>query len=51
MKKQLFVMLLFLFATAGMSFAQVGLGGGKKDKKTDLSAKVPIDKKVRMGKL
>lgn len=51
MKKQLFVMLLFLFATAGMSFAQLGTSSGKKEKKTDLTAKVPIDKKIRMGKL
>lgn len=51
MKKQLFILVLFLFATAGMSFAQFGATGGKKEKKSDLSAKVPIDKKVRVGKL
>lgn len=51
MKKQLFILVLFLFATAGMSFAQFGATGSKKEKKSDLSAKVPIDKKVRMGKL
>lgn len=51
MKKQLLVMLLFLFAAAGVSYAQLGVGGSKKEKKSDLTAKVPIDKKVRMGKL
>ncbi|MBR3529640.1 MAG: insulinase family protein [Bacteroidales bacterium] len=51
MKKQLFILFLFLFATAGVSFAQFGNTGSKKEKKSDLSAKVPIDKKVRMGKL
>lgn len=51
MKKQLFILVLFLFATAGMSFAQFGATGSKKEKKSDLSAKVPIDKKVRVGKL
>ena len=51
MKKQLFIMLLFLFATAGMGYAQIGVSGGKKEKKTDLTAKVPVDRKVRMGKL
>lgn len=51
MKKQIFILFLFLFAAAGMSFAQLGSTGSKKEKKSDLSAKVPIDKKVRMGKL
>lgn len=51
MKKQIFILFLFLFATAAMSFAQLGPMTGKKEKKTDLSAKVPVDKKVRMGKL
>lgn len=51
MKKQILILFLFLFATAGMSFAQFGTTGSKKEKKTDLTAKVPIDKKVRMGKL
>lgn len=51
MKKRLFILFLFLFATAGMSFAQPGTSGGKKEKKTDLTAKVPVDKKVRIGKL
>ena len=43
--------MLFLFAVTGMSFAQFGNAGSKKEKKSDLTAKVPIDKKVRMGKL
>lgn len=51
MKKQILILFLFLFATAGMSFAQFGTAGSKKEKKTNLSEKVPIDKKVRMGKL
>lgn len=51
MKKQIFILFIFLFAAAGVSFAQLGTTGGKKEKKTDLSAKVPIDRKVRMGKL
>lgn len=51
MKKHLFILFLFLFAAAGMSFAQIGNTGSKKEKKSDLTAKVPIDKKVRMGKL
>ena len=50
MKKQIFIFVLFLLAAAGVSYAQLGNGGGKA-KKSDLSAKVPIDKKVRMGKL
>ncbi len=51
MKKQLFIFVLFLFAVAGMSFAQPGMATPKKEKKTDLTAKVPVDKKVRLGKL
>ena len=51
MKKHLFIFLLFLFATTSMSFAQLGVGGSKREKKTDLTEKVPVDKKVRMGKL
>ncbi len=51
MKKQIFILFLFLFATAGMSFAQLGGVGSKKEKKSDLTAKVPVDKKVRIGKL
>lgn len=51
MKKHLFILALILVASAGMCFAQLGNVGTKKEKKSDLSAKVPIDKKVRMGKL
>jgi zinc protease len=51
MKKQIFIMMLFLFAAAGVSFAQIGAPSGKKEKKSDLSANVPVDKRVRMGKL
>ncbi|MBP5326377.1 MAG: insulinase family protein [Bacteroidales bacterium] len=49
MKKQIFIFVLFLLATAGVSYAQLGNSG--KAKKSDLSAKVPVDKKVRIGKL
>lgn len=51
MKKHLFIFFMFMFALAGMSIAQPGMPGGKKDNKFDLSAKVPMDKKVRYGKL
>ena len=51
MKKHLLVLTLILLASAGMCFAQLGNTGSKKEKKSDLTAKVPIDKKVRMGKL
>ncbi len=42
---------MFMFAVAGMSIAQPGLTEGRKEKKSDLSAKVPMDKKVCYGKL
>ena len=45
------MMLLLLIATGSMAFAQLDLGGDKSTKKSDLSAKVPIDKKVKIGKL
>ncbi len=51
MKKQIFILFAFLFVVANVSFAQFGNTGSKKEKKSDLSAKVPIDRKVRMGKL
>ena len=51
MKKHLLIFFMFVFAVAGMSMAQPGMPGGKKDKKSDLTAKVPMDKKVRYGKL
>ena len=44
------ISLLLLFALIGsMAFAQ--LPGAKAEKKSDLSAKVPVDKKVKVGKL
>ena len=52
MKKHFLILILFVFAMAGMGFAQITPGSGKiEKKKSDLTAKVPIDKKVRMGKL
>ena len=50
MKKQILILFLFLVAAAGMSYAQLGTSSNK-DKKSDLTANVPIDKKVRVGKL
>lgn len=52
MKKTFLLALLLTFVFSGASFAQLGgLGGGSKEKKTDLNATVPLDKKVRYGKL
>ncbi len=48
MKRFLTVMLLLVFA-GSMAFAQTGKPA--KEKKTDLTAKVPVDKKVKIGKL
>lgn len=44
--KKLFTMFMLLVLMGGMTFAQEA-----KTKKTDLTEKVPVDKKVRMGKL
>ena len=49
--KKVFMMLLLLIATGSMAFAQLDLGGDKPTKKSDLKAKVPVDKKVKIGKL
>ena len=43
------MLLMFLFG--GMSFAQLPGSGEKKEKKSDLTAQVPLDKKIRYGKL
>ncbi len=48
MKKRFWIVLL-LVAVCGTTFAQ--LPGNAKEKKSDLSAQVPLDKKVRYGKL
>ena len=48
MKKTIWILLL-TFVFSGVSFAQ--LPGGAKEKKSDLTANVPLDKKVRYGKL
>ena len=50
MKKRILILLALVFAMAGMSYAQPNMGI-KPAKKTDLSAKVPVDRKVRIGKL
>ena len=49
MKKSFLTMLLLLFV-GSMAFAQLP-GGDKPAKKSDLKAAVPVDKKVRIGKL
>ena len=48
MKKFLTTLLLLLFVSS-MAFAQTDKAA--KEKKTDLTAKVPVDKKVKIGKL
>ena len=49
MKKTLWILLL-TFVFSGISFAQLP-GSSKAEKKSDLNAQVPLDKKVRYGKL
>ena len=46
--KKAFTLLMLLVLVGSMTFAQTKPA---KDKKTDLTAKVPVDKKVRIGKL
>ena len=48
MKKTIWILLL-TFVFSGLSYAQ--LPTGAKEKKSDLKAQVPLDKKVRYGKL
>ena len=50
MKKSVLFALLLLFV-GGTAFAQLNLGGDKPAKKSDLNAQVPLDKKIRYGKL
>ena len=50
MKMRKFWMLVMLLVVATSSFAQLG-GSAKEEKATDLTAKVPMDRKVRVGKL
>ena len=51
MKKSVLIMALALLV-GSVSFAQPGLpGAGKKESKSDLTAKVPVDKKVIIGHL
>ena len=49
MKKTIWILLL-TFVFSGISFAQLP-GADKKESKSDLNAQVPLDKKVRYGKL
>ena len=49
MKKNILFALLLLFV-GSVAFAQLP-GSGDKEKKSDLTAKVPLDKKIRYGKL
>ena len=52
MKKTFLLALLLTFVFSGASFAQIGgNAGASKEKKSDLSATVSLDKKVRYGKL
>ena len=46
--KKLLTILMLLTLIGGMNFAQAQKAG---EKKTDLTAKVPVDKKVKIGKL
>lgn len=46
--KKLFTLLMLLALVSSMSFSQAQTA---KEKKTDLTEKVPVDKKVRIGKL
>lgn len=48
--KRTFLMMLFVLLTSSIAFAQIG-NKSASEKKTDLSAKVPVDKKVRIGHL
>lgn len=50
MKKHLIAVLLLLMV-GGTAFAQLGVAADKPAKKTDLTAKVPIDRKVKIGHL
>ena len=50
MKKNVLFALLLLFM-GGTAFAQLNLGADKPAKKSDLNAQVPLDKKIRYGKL
>lgn len=49
MKKTIWILLL-TFVFSGLSYAQLP-GSNKQEKKSDLNAQVPLDKKVRYGKL
>ncbi len=51
MKKTMFFALLLTFVLGGVSMAQLPGQGAAKEKKSDLSAQVPLDKKIRHGKL
>ena len=51
MKKTMLFAMLLMFLFGGMSFAQLPGSGEKKEKKSDLTAQVPLDKKIRYGKL
>lgn len=51
MKKYLVMMFFCLFTLSGTLFAQVGGLGDTKKEATDLTQKVPVDSRVRVGKL
>src|SRR5574344_2945624 len=51
MNKYLVMMFFCLFTPSGTLFAQVGGLGDTKKEATDLTQKVPVDSRVRVGKL
>ena len=51
MKKRFIFAMLLTFLFGGIAMAQLPGSGEKKEKKSDLSAQVPLDKKIRYGKL
>ena len=51
MKKTFLIAMLLTFVFSGTAIAQLGMGNDKPAKKSDLNAQVPLDKKIRYGKL
>ena len=51
MKKRFIFAMLLTFVFGSIAMAQLPGSGASKEKKSDLTAKVPLDKKIRYGKL
>ena len=51
MKKTFLIAMLLTLVFSGTAIAQLGMGNDKPAKKSDLNAQVPLDKKIRYGKL